>query len=308
MSDSDTLDHESEREETESFDTEPHPNLYRHGRRYSLTHLEQHPWPIDEIEKDRLEEQHVLLRELFEDRLYLAPIESPRSVLDIRTGTGCWAMECAERYPSSTVRGIDLVNMQDEWVPPNCEFWVDNLCQPGWHTQYTDIDFVHINQIQGDRQLLSLLLEGSHSCCAPGGWVEIRDMRVKLDNPGEDSPFHNYIREMATAQARDGRQMDLPLHFGAELTRHGFTNITERNYDIPLCTEGRDKLMERIIQNWTTGLEGYSFTLLEKHLGKNFTETVLMCASARRALKGKIEGYLQMSKSRVWTETGLDEL
>lgn len=148
-------------------------------------------------------------------------------------------------------------------------------------------------------------------------------MRVQLDNPGEDGPFHNYIREMATAQARDGRQMDLPLHFGAELTRHGFTNITERNYDIPLCTEGRDKLKERIIQNWTTGLEGYSFTLLEKHLGKNFTETVLMCASARRALKGKIEGYLQMSvsflrtywhtsntsqTSRVWTETGLDEL
>lgn len=148
-------------------------------------------------------------------------------------------------------------------------------------------------------------------------------MRVQLDNPGEDSPFHNYIREMATAQARDGRQMDLPLHFGAELTRHGFTNITERNYDIPLCTEGCDKLKERIIQNWTTGLEGYSFTLLEKHLGKNFTETVLMCASARRALKGKIEGYLQMSvsflrtywhtsntsqTSRVWTKTGLDEL
>ncbi|KAL7657908.1 hypothetical protein ACMYSQ_004049 [Aspergillus niger] len=296
ISDLDTVDYDMERE-TESFDTEPHPNLYRHGRRYSLTRLEQHPWPIDELEKDRLEEQHVLLRELFQDRLYLAPIQSPRSVLDIRTGTGCWAMECAERYPSSTVRGIDLVNMQEEWVPPNCEFWVDNLCEPGWHTQYANIDLVHINQIQGDRQLLSLLLEGSFSCCALGGWVEICDMRVKLDNPGEDSPFHSYIREMTTAHARDGRQLDLPLHFGAELSQHGFTNVTQHTYAIPLCTAGRDELTKKIIQNWAAGLEGYSFTLLEKYLGKSFAETVLMCASARRALKGKIEGYLQMSVS-----------
>ncbi|RDH17496.1 hypothetical protein M747DRAFT_297982 [Aspergillus niger ATCC 13496] len=293
ISDLDTVDYDMERE-TESFDTEPHPNLYRHGRRYSLTRLEQHPWPIDELEKDRLEEQHVLLRELFQDRLYLAPIQSPRSVLDIRTGTGCWAMECAERYPSSTVRGIDLVNMQEEWVPPNCEFWVDNLCEPGWHTQYANIDLVHINQIQGDRQLLSLLLEGSFSCCALGGWVEICDMRVKLDNPGEDSPFHSYIREMTTAHARDGRQLDLPLHFGAELSQHGFTNVTQHTYAIPLCTAGRDELTKKIIQNWAAGLEGYSFTLLEKYLGKSFAETVLMCASARRALKGKIEGYLQI--------------
>lgn len=122
-------------------------------------------------------------------------------------------------------------------------------------------------------------------------------MRVKLDNPGEDSPFHSYIREMTTAHARDGRQLDLPLHFGAELSQHGFTNVTQHTYAIPLCTAGRDELTKKIIQNWAAGLEGYSFTLLEKYLGKSFAETVLMCASARRALKGKIEGYLQMSVS-----------
>ncbi|GKZ36000.1 hypothetical protein AbraIFM66950_006873 [Aspergillus brasiliensis] len=296
MSDSDSLDHEMDGE-TESFDTEPHSDLYRHGRRYSLTHLREHPWPIDEIEKDRLDDQHVLLRELFGDRLYHAPLESPRSVLDIRTGTGCWAMECAERYPSSTVRGIDIVNMQDQWVPPNCEFWVDNLCEPGWHTQYAGIDLVHINQVRGDRQLLSLLLEGSSSCLTPGGWVEIWDMSVQLDDPSVNSPFHRYIRKMTTAFARDGRQIDLPLQFGAALTQHGFTKVTEYNYNIPLCTEGCDELTEKIMQNWTAGLEGYSFTLLEKYLGKTFAETVLMCASARRALKGKIEGNLQMSVS-----------
>lgn len=79
-------------------------------------------YDIISLANNGVEEQHVLLRELFQDRLYLAPIQSPRSVLDIRTGTGCWAMECgmfklylrlffirgliyyaAERYPSSTV-------------------------------------------------------------------------------------------------------------------------------------------------------------------------------------------------------------
>ncbi|GKZ27528.1 hypothetical protein AbraIFM66951_002732 [Aspergillus brasiliensis] len=262
MSDSDSLDHEMDGE-TESFDTEPHPDLYRHGRRYSLTHLREHPWPIDERKTDSR------VREAF------------------------WIFGPALDAGQWNVRK-DILLLR---VPPNCEFWVDNLCEPGWHTQYAGIDLVHINQVRGDRQLLSLLLQGSSSCLTPGGWVEIWDMSVQLDDPGENSPFHRYIRKMTTAFARDGRQIDLPLQFGTALTEHGFTKVTEYNYNIPLCTEGCDELTEKIMQNWTAGLEGYSFTLLEKYLGKTFAETVLMCASARRALKGKIGGNLQMSVS-----------
>ncbi|PYI01867.1 hypothetical protein BO78DRAFT_326604 [Aspergillus sclerotiicarbonarius CBS 121057] len=277
-----------------SFELALHASVYQFGRLYSVIHQDQHPWPIDELEQDRLEEQNILLCELFRDRLFLAPIESPRSVLDVKTGTGCWAIECADRHPSSTVCGVDLVKMQHEWVPPNCEFFIDDICQPGWHTHYKDVEFIRISQIHGDRQLLSLLLEGSYSCCIPGGWVEICDMSVQLDESGEYSPFHGFFREIATAYARDGRQLNLPLHFESELTRHGFVNVTQHSYLIPLCTEGCDQLMRGIVRNWAAGLEAYSFALMAKHLGKSYLETILICASAREALRKGIKGVLQI--------------
>ncbi|PWY79512.1 hypothetical protein BO94DRAFT_588094 [Aspergillus sclerotioniger CBS 115572] len=287
---------------TESFEIDHHPTEYRFGRLYSVLHRDEHPWPIDELERDRLEEQYNLLRELFQDRLFLAPIASPRSVLDIKTSTGCWAVECGkysqleptDRHPSSIVSGVDLVRMQPEWVPPNCEFFIDNLRQPGWHIHYTDVELIHISRLHGDRHLLSLLLEGSYSCCLPGGWVEICDMSVQLDEPGENSAFHNFFRDVETAYARDGRQVDLPLHFETELTRHGFINVTEQSIQIPLWTESCDELTRRIIRNWAAGLEAYSFALMDKYLGKCYLDMILMCAFARGALQNGIKGVLQI--------------
>lgn len=42
------------------------------------------------------------------DRLFFAPIESPRSVIDIGTGTGLWAIDMADAYPDTEVLGTDL--------------------------------------------------------------------------------------------------------------------------------------------------------------------------------------------------------
>lgn len=145
-------------------------------------------------------------------------------------------------------------------------------------------------------------------------------MSVQLDESGENSAFHGFFRDIGTAYARDGRQLDLPLHFETELTRHGFINVTEQSYLIPLCTEGCDQLMREIIRNWAAGLEAYSLALMEKHLGKGYLETILLCASARGALQEGIKGVLQMlvknrmilvpsdtlKTGRVWTKTQVE--
>ena len=55
--------------------------------------------------------------------LHLAPLkEAPRDVLDVGTGTGIWATEFAQRYPSSRVLGIDLSDIQSANKPANCTF------------------------------------------------------------------------------------------------------------------------------------------------------------------------------------------
>ena len=48
-------------------------------------------FPEDQREQDRLDLQHALFLKSFgDDKLYLAPIQSPQEVLDLGCGTGLW--------------------------------------------------------------------------------------------------------------------------------------------------------------------------------------------------------------------------
>lgn len=73
--------------------------------------------------------QHEILKILFDGRNYLAPLshdDPPRRILDIATGTGQWAIEMGDEFPRSSVIGTDLSPVQPELVPPNVRFYVDD--------------------------------------------------------------------------------------------------------------------------------------------------------------------------------------
>lgn len=49
--------------------------------------------PNDEMEQEREEIKHLMLYELLDRRLFLAPIQNPMRIADLGTGTGTWAIE-----------------------------------------------------------------------------------------------------------------------------------------------------------------------------------------------------------------------
>jgi ubiquinone/menaquinone biosynthesis C-methylase UbiE len=94
---------------------------------------------------------HEVFRVLLDNRLHLAPLENPASILDIGCGTGQWAMDMAEKYPDCEVMGVDLSPIQPTTVPINLTFIVDDV-ERQWIFGENKFDFIHIrNLAQGIR-------------------------------------------------------------------------------------------------------------------------------------------------------------
>lgn len=50
------------------------------------------------------------------NKLHFAPIgDKPGKILDVGTGTGIWAIEMGDDYPSAEVIGTDLSPTQPSW-------------------------------------------------------------------------------------------------------------------------------------------------------------------------------------------------
>lgn len=90
--------------------------VYENGRRYHRYREGEYLFPNDEDEQDRLDMVHHIFRLMLGGSLYKAPISNfPQRVLDIGTGTGIYAIEIADEFPSADVLGIDLSPIQPTW-------------------------------------------------------------------------------------------------------------------------------------------------------------------------------------------------
>jgi hypothetical protein len=110
------------------------------------------PFPNDKRSADSEELSHILFLKLFNDKPYIAPIEAPRNIIDLGTGTGLWASLVADWFdgsdrPLANVIGVDLAPQQESSVQTNLCFEVDDITND-WATD-TLFDLVHIRMLWG---------------------------------------------------------------------------------------------------------------------------------------------------------------
>ncbi|KAK5661869.1 hypothetical protein OQA88_9977 [Cercophora sp. LCS_1] len=111
---------------------------YENGRRYHAYKNARYPIPNDDMEQNREDMKHALMLELTDGKLFLAPIgDAPLRIIDLGTGTGVWAIDVADQFPSAQVIGVDFTPIQPQWVPPNLKFLVDDIDQA---LEYTFLD------------------------------------------------------------------------------------------------------------------------------------------------------------------------
>jgi SAM-dependent methyltransferase len=99
-------------------------------------------FPNDDEENDRLDLYHHIQTLSLGGKLHLAPIgENPQRILDIGTGTGIWAIDMGDKYPSAEVLGNDISPIQPSLVPPNVKFEVDDIENEWVYAQ--PFDYIH---------------------------------------------------------------------------------------------------------------------------------------------------------------------
>lgn len=149
-----------------------------HGRSYHAFRRGKYVMPNDEREQERMDMHYHSLRLALNNRHWIAPIEEPRNILDVGTGTGIWAMDVADDNPSTQITGIDLSPIQPTAVPPNLQFLIMDADEP-WDGYEERFDFIHTRLMNGfSIKSWPFFYQQAFASLEPGGWVENQEFEV----------------------------------------------------------------------------------------------------------------------------------
>jgi trans-aconitate methyltransferase len=183
-------------------------------------------------------------------KLAAAPIDQPRHVLDIGTGTGIWAIDFAEQYPTSLVTGTDLSIIQGQPRTGNCQFVLENSETQDWMYPF-ELDYIHLRSTGPCFKDIGLLLQRAFNHMSPGGWIEFQDGGweiVRHDNNGRESAYEYWLQLVKAGAAAAGHDLAKMSHYDDYLCQAGFTEIRKQTIWVPLTPWAKGRKMQRLGQ------------------------------------------------------------
>lgn len=226
--------------------------------------------PNDESERARLEIQHSLFGLCLDGKLTFSTLpdpdvlDHPLSILDIGAGTGIWAIEMGERYPTARIRGIDVSTaLLPTAVPPNVLFEIADANDPwctidgGCEETSLNLDFVHIrNIVGGGVRDLKRLFQQAFDHLRPGGQIEVSEVRnrwflfedAELDGDTKDEAdgleaCQELVANFAWMAEKVGVDFDPIIGVRALLEEVGFERAVEMSDLVPFAPAGVDERM-----------------------------------------------------------------
>ncbi|KAL6866208.1 hypothetical protein ACO1O0_002313 [Amphichorda felina] len=275
------LDNLEDSSESLSDSVQNYPEEF--GRTYHAYRAGSYAFPNDSPERERLSLQSDIITALFGGRLFFAPLAKsppPRTILDVATGTGDWAIQMGDLFPQSEITATDLSPIQPAEVPPNVNFYVEDSSETWDYTH--KFDFIHTRITAGCwSDFKTQIAEQAFASLYPGGWFESQefDARINCDDGtlSEESAMVQWFRDMAAA----GEKVDRPLIIGSHL-RHiyeevGFVDVHERIHKIPTNGWARDERLKELGRMWERnmqlGMSGFSCALFNRVYGRSVAET-----------------------------------
>lgn len=208
--------------------------VYENGRRYHAYREGKYLMPNDEKEQDRLDLLHHIFKLLLKGDLFITPLPSdPQRVLDFGTGTGIWALDFADQYPSAEVIGTDLSPIQPAWVAPNCRFVVDDVESPWAWGPDMAFDFIHGRGMVGCISDWSKLFKEVYRNLKPGGYLEMQEYETWIRS--DDDPDYKNAPNISTwqtkvdeASMKFGKRLRIAGQVKQMMIDAGFEDVTEK--------------------------------------------------------------------------------
>lgn len=264
------------------------------GRRYHSSDQRARPYflPNDDIEQDRLDLFNEIFLRVCEGKLHYAPLEQPHKILDLGTGTGIWANDMGDKYPSAQVTGIDISPIQPSFVSPNTRFEVDDI-ENEW-TFHSQFDYIHCRYLAGSVRDWPRLMQQVYKYTKPGGWVEFQDFDMDWISQSTDISgtwavkWTQYIVE---GVRRFGTEPEPGPKLEGWVRRAGFINLNSFARQIPCGAWPKDTHWKRVgalnLSQFSDGLDSISLRVFRRGLGWPEEEVSCMLGYVRRDLHNK---------------------
>ncbi|TKW58124.1 hypothetical protein CTA1_11076 [Colletotrichum tanaceti] len=266
-----------------------------HGRTY--TQKTDYWGPNDEKQNEGLDLNHYWQTLFLENKLFLAPIgNKSHKVLDLGTGTGIWAMDFADEFPSADVMGVDISPIQPSWTPPNCKFQIDDIEKP-WTWPVDFFDFIHVRNLEGCVSNWPGMYEQAFEHLQPGGWFEIKEFDFQLrsqkfgDSLGKDHIYNRWADVIFPALEHLGKTGKQTRNHGIAdaLGAAGFIDIVEKSWPVPVGPWPMDPVLREVgicnLEYADQSLEGFGTFLLKEIMGWEYAEILVFMSEARKAMR-----------------------
>lgn len=251
-------------------------------------------FPNDEIEIERLDNQHELIKILLDERNYLAPWTKvgnpPSKVLDVATGTGRWAVELGDEFPTADIIGVDLSPIQPTLVPPNVSFFVEDASED-WEDEDGDFDYIHTRFTTGCwSNMYTDIIAKAFASLQPGGWLECQELQESVYSDdgslAEGMPLFVWCSDLIEASERSNRSLVAAAQLRGWFEAAGFVDVQEKVYKLPINSWPRDPRLKKIGEMWQlnmqNGLQAFSYGYMHRVLGRSKEEIEVSLVNVRK--------------------------
>ncbi|KAL3476170.1 S-adenosyl-L-methionine-dependent methyltransferase [Aspergillus californicus] len=243
-------------------------------------------------ELDRMDLEHHIFMILLDGELHVSPLKDPQRILDLGTGTGIWAIEMADKYPSASVIGTDLSPVQPSFVPPNCEFQIDDFGHD-WTFRRNSFDLIHSRLLLASVADYPRLFRQGLDALKPGGYMEMHDIDAGFHSDDNTIPADSRALQWSTlfleGCKKIGHAIPSPEEYKTLMEDAGFVDVRLRIQKRPSNVWPKDTHMKRLglytLTNHLNGLHAFTIGLFTRVLGWSSAEVEILIAKCREEWK-----------------------